>query len=68
MSQKENTMGKRAKRRDANLEFLETALKQNGRAMEEGGRKRKSWTGHDLKTIKPLTPPKKICSTPGSTV
>lgn len=49
-------MGKRAKRRDADLEFLEKALKQNGRAMEEGGRKRKTWSGHDLKSIKPLTP------------
>lgn len=48
----------RKKRRNgqkAELEYLEMALCLNGRAMEEGP-KRKSWHMHDLKTIKPLTP------------
>lgn len=50
-------MGKRAKRSNSKateLEHLSLALTLNGKAMEEGPR-RKHWTGHDIKTIKPLT-------------
>ena len=50
-------MAKRAKRsnnRNAELEHLSLALTLNGKAMEEGPR-RKHWTGHDIKHIKPLT-------------
>lgn len=49
-------MGKRAKcsRTNSDLEFLNVALSLNAKAMEEGP-KRKQWTGHDLKTVKPLT-------------
>ena len=50
-------MAKRAKRsnnRNAELEHLSLALTLNGKAMEEGP-KRKHWTGHDIKPIKPLT-------------
>ena len=43
----------RHKRRD--VEFLETSLRQNGKAAFEGPKKKK-WSTHDLKTIKPLTP------------
>ena len=38
-----------------NVEALNLALVQNGKAMEEG-RKIKSWSTHDIKSIKPLTP------------
>lgn len=48
-------MAKRAKRgKQAELEYLNLALTLNGKATEEGP-KRKTWTGHDLKVIKPLT-------------
>lgn len=40
---------------DSNVVALERALYNNGRAMEEGP-KRKRWTMHDLKTITALTP------------
>ena len=43
----------RHKRRD--VEFLETSLRQNGKAAFDGPKKKK-WSTHDLKTIKPLTP------------
>jgi len=46
---------KRRNGHKAELEYFEMALCLNGRAMEEGP-KRKSWHMHDLKTIKPLTP------------
>ena len=39
----------------AQLEEVTLALVQNGRAMEEGT-KRKTWTKHDIKHIQPLTP------------
>jgi phosphate starvation-inducible protein PhoH len=38
-----------------NVEALNLALVQNGKAMEEG-RKIKTWSIHDIKSIKPLTP------------
>lgn len=37
------------------IQILEERLLANGRAMDEGPRKKK-WTTHDLQTIKPLTP------------
>ena len=43
----------RHKRRD--VEFLETSLRQNGKAAFDGPKKKK-WSTHDLKKIKPLTP------------
>lgn len=46
---------KRQNGRKAELSNLEMALCQNGHAIQEGPRK-KSWSMHDLKTIKPLTP------------
>ena len=46
---------KRRNGRQAELEYLEMALCLNGRAIEEGPR-RKHWSMHDLKTINPLTP------------
>lgn len=46
---------KRASRRNENMKFLEESLKQNGTAKHYGP-KRKKWSTHDLKTIKPLTP------------
>lgn len=47
-------MGKRAKRKQAELIDITEALALNGRAQQEGP-KRKTWSGHDIKTIKPLT-------------
>jgi len=44
----------RSRMRDE-IEFLETSLRQNGKAYAEGP-KIKKWSKHDLKTIKPLTP------------
>lgn len=38
-----------------NVEFLETSLMENGKAFKEGPKKKK-WSVHDLKAIKPLTP------------
>lgn len=46
---------KRRNGRQAELETLSLALVQNGRAMEEGN-KRKHWSKHDIKKIQPLTP------------
>jgi phosphate starvation-inducible protein PhoH len=46
---------KRRSGHKAELERLELALCLNGAAQEEGP-KRKHWSMHDLKTIKPLTP------------
>lgn len=46
---------KKASRRNHDIEFLETALCHNGSA-KRNGPKRKTWSTHDLKTIKPLTP------------
>lgn len=46
---------KKAGRRRNDLEFLEESLRQNGTA-KHNGPKRKTWSIHDLKTIKPLTP------------
>lgn len=48
MARKRRTNGK------AELEHLELALSLNGRAIEEGPKK-KHWSIHDLKSIKPLT-------------
>lgn len=50
-------MRKRAKRsnnKNAELEHLSLALTLNGRAMEDGP-KRKHWSAHDIKHITPLT-------------
>jgi phosphate starvation-inducible protein PhoH len=49
----------KAQRRDNNVYKLEQALIDNGRAHYEGPTKRKTWTRHDLKHIKPLTPPQR---------
>lgn len=46
---------KRRNGRQAEIETLSLALVQNGKAIEEGG-KRKHWSKHDIKSIKPLTP------------
>ncbi len=46
---------KRRNSRQAEIETLSLALVQNGRAMEEGN-KRKHWSKHDIKQIQPLTP------------
>jgi phosphate starvation-inducible protein PhoH len=46
---------KKARRRKGDAQFLEEALLQNGSA-KRNGPKRKTWSTHDLKTIKPLTP------------
>lgn len=46
---------KRRNGRKADIEYFEMALSLNGAAQEEGPR-RKHWSMHDLKTIKPLTP------------
>jgi len=46
---------KRRTGRQAEIETLSLALVHNGRAMEEGN-KRKHWSKHDIKTIQPLTP------------
>lgn len=50
MSKKQRRNG-----RQAELDFLETALRSNGKATEEGP-KRKHWNMHDLNNIQPLTP------------
>lgn len=42
------------RREKEELERLSKALVENGRAIEEGPRKKK-WTNHDIKNIKPLT-------------
>lgn len=49
--------GKKARRnsRKSDYEFLETVCRANTMARIEGP-KRKTWSVHDLKTIKPLTP------------
>ena len=41
--------------RRAEIETLSLALVKNGKAMEEGN-KRKNWSKHDIKQIQPLTP------------
>jgi len=46
---------KRRTGRQAEIETLSLALVRNGRAMEEGN-KRKHWSQHDIKSIQPLTP------------
>jgi len=46
---------KKASRRKDEITFLEESLRQNGTA-KRNGPKRKNWSVHDLKTIKPLTP------------
>lgn len=46
---------KKASRRKDDLNFLENSLVQNGTA-KRNGPKRKTWSIHDLKNIKPLTP------------
>lgn len=46
---------KRRNGRQAEIETLSLALVQNGRAMEEGNR-RKHWSKHDIKPIQPLKP------------
>lgn len=46
----------KANARNNNVYELREALVANGRAWESGT-KRKTWTRHDLKTIKPITPP-----------
>lgn len=49
-------MGKKHRNsRQAELETISLALVQNGRAMEEGS-KRKHWSKHDVKAVQPLTP------------
>ena len=45
-------------KKDQDLKFLSSALNNNGIAMTEH-RKRKSWTLHDLKKIKPLNEPQR---------
>jgi phosphate starvation-inducible protein PhoH and related proteins len=47
---------RRAAGRNADVIELSEALLKNGKAMHEGPTKRKNWTLHDLKQIKPLTP------------
>lgn len=46
---------KRQNRHKAELETLSLALVHNGKAMEEGN-KRKNWSKHDIKKVQPLTP------------
>lgn len=46
---------KRRAGRKGQVQELQQALLLNGQAMEED-RKRKTWSTHDIKTIKPLTP------------
>lgn len=48
-------MPKKRSRRKDDIKFLEDALSHNGSAKKDGP-KRKIWSIHDLKTIKPLTP------------
>lgn len=48
----------KAHARHDNVYELEQALVANGKAYREGPR-RKTWTRHDLKHIKPLTPPQR---------
>jgi len=51
-----NVMAKKRRNgRQARIEELTTALMYNGKAQEEGPKK-KTWNVHDLKTVKPLTP------------
>lgn len=47
----------KAHARNNNVYQLEQALVANGRAWHEGPTKRKTWSKHDLKPIKALTPP-----------
>lgn len=47
----------KAHARNNNVFQLERALVSNGRAWETGPTKRKSWSKHDLKVLKPITPP-----------
>ncbi|KKL85697.1 hypothetical protein LCGC14_1952150 [marine sediment metagenome] len=46
---------RKASRHKDDLKFLEKSLRQNGTA-KRNGPKRKTWSTHDLKNIKPLTP------------
>ena len=46
---------KKTSRRKNETKFLEDALRHNGSA-KRNGPKHKTWSTHDLKTIKPLTP------------
>lgn len=53
MSKKKGSTTKRNLQRD--VEFLNEVIKNNGRAMSEGAKKKK-WTRHDIKTnVKPMT-------------
>jgi len=45
--------------KDKKIRDLEVGLINNGFAMAENTRKRKNWTIHDLKTIKPLNEPQR---------
>lgn len=52
---KRKALPKRRNGTKAELEYLEMALCLNGKAMEDEPKK-KHWSIHDIKTIKPLTP------------
>lgn len=47
---------KRHNGRRAEMDTLSQALLHNGKAMMEENHKRKSWSQHDIRSIKPLTP------------
>jgi len=55
MSRKRNSRATTSHRHNGNVVELTQALYLNGRAMQEGP-KRKTWSRHDLKFVKPLTP------------
>ncbi len=46
---------RRSNSRNSQVEALQLALVNNGKAIEEGN-KQKHWSKHDLKQVKPLTP------------
>ena len=46
---------KKSSRKKRDLDFLQESLRRNGKAHDDGP-KRKKWSKHDLKSIKPLTP------------
>lgn len=54
-------MGRKTRnKKDAQIDFLEEALDNNVTAMKEYSGRRRKWTIHDLKTIKPLNTTQKM--------
>lgn len=56
MSRKKNGNSNGKSKTQQDIKFLQIQLENNGAAIEEHKRKKKKWSPHDLRNIKPLTP------------